>query len=226
MALFCSAYQSLIICIFHLYYPFCYLHRHLSLSEQFFWVTTHSWERLAVNNMHAAWRSSEDRAGCRSASDRHTGRHVTAHAYLTRTDPQLAKHVDAENDCDVFLNCDGICVYHYGFVLGSSFGCTSTKSHVICGSPFRTSWSRSRMSETWGCTPLTWPSTSALVVVVEYFYLMPCQHLRLFSWQKLFKKYKYNKYNKNQQTNKQVILHKMFYINIKISNALQPHRSP
>ncbi len=29
---------------------------------------------------------------------------------------------------------------------------------------------------------------------------------------KTIKKYKNNKYNKNQQTNKQVILHKMFYI--------------
>ncbi len=31
---------------------------------------------------------------------------------------------------------------------------------------------------------------------------------------KQLKKYKYNKYNKNQQTNKQVILHKMFSIKI------------
>ncbi len=29
------------------------------------------------------------------------------------------------------------------------------------------------------------------------------------------KKHKYIKYNKNQQTNKQVILHKIFYINIR-----------
>ncbi len=29
---------------------------------------------------------------------------------------------------------------------------------------------------------------------------------------KTIKKYKYNEYNKNQQTNKQVILHKIFYI--------------
>ncbi len=36
---------------------------------------------------------------------------------------------------------------------------------------------------------------------------MPHQHLRLFSWQKQLKKYKYNKYNKNQQTNK----HKLHY---------------
>ncbi len=59
---------------------------------------------------------------------------------------------------------------------------------------------------------------SLVILVVVHFYLMPCQNLSLFSWQKQLQKYNYNKYNKNQLTNKHKLHYTTFLIDFIINN--------